>query len=109
MFKLNRDQQREAIARREAGEAMTAIAWTFGVSHTGSAVLIIALDPRSRTTAGRGRPHPLPIFYELTSWSRSLGRLGDNLILWVRELDVLRYGTGKYGAALELVYVVRSQ
>jgi DNA invertase Pin-like site-specific DNA recombinase len=32
--KLNRDQQREAIARREAGEALTAIARTFGVSHT---------------------------------------------------------------------------
>jgi hypothetical protein len=32
--KLNRDQQREAIARREAGEALTAIARTSGVSHT---------------------------------------------------------------------------
>jgi DNA invertase Pin-like site-specific DNA recombinase len=30
---LNRDQQREAIARREAGEALTDIARTFGVSH----------------------------------------------------------------------------
>ena len=33
-FKLNRDQQREAIARREAGEALTDIARTFGVHHT---------------------------------------------------------------------------
>jgi DNA invertase Pin-like site-specific DNA recombinase len=32
--KLTRDQQREAIARREAGEALTDIARTFGVSHT---------------------------------------------------------------------------
>jgi DNA invertase Pin-like site-specific DNA recombinase len=32
--KLNRDQQREALARREAGEALTDIARTFGVSHT---------------------------------------------------------------------------
>jgi DNA invertase Pin-like site-specific DNA recombinase len=32
--KLNRDQQREAIARREAGEPLTAIARTFGLSHT---------------------------------------------------------------------------
>jgi hypothetical protein len=32
--KLNRDQQREAIARRDAGEALTVIARTFGVSHT---------------------------------------------------------------------------
>jgi Helix-turn-helix domain of resolvase len=31
---LNRHQQREAIARREAGEALTDIARTFGVSHT---------------------------------------------------------------------------
>ncbi|MCK1531155.1 recombinase family protein [Bradyrhizobium sp. 182] len=31
---LNRDQQREAIARRAAGEALTDIARTFGVSHT---------------------------------------------------------------------------
>ena len=31
---LNRDQQREAIARRDAGEALTDIARTFGVSHT---------------------------------------------------------------------------
>ena len=31
---LNRDQQREALARREAGEALTDIARTFGVSHT---------------------------------------------------------------------------
>jgi DNA invertase Pin-like site-specific DNA recombinase len=31
---LNRDQQREAIARWEAGEALTDIARTFGVSHT---------------------------------------------------------------------------
>jgi DNA invertase Pin-like site-specific DNA recombinase len=31
---LNRDQQREAMARREAGEALTDIARTFGVSHT---------------------------------------------------------------------------
>jgi hypothetical protein len=30
----NSDQQREAIARREAGEALTSIARTFGVSHT---------------------------------------------------------------------------
>jgi DNA invertase Pin-like site-specific DNA recombinase len=30
----NRDQQREAMARREAGEALTDIARTFGVSHT---------------------------------------------------------------------------
>jgi DNA invertase Pin-like site-specific DNA recombinase len=33
-FKLNRHQQREAIARREAGEALTDIARTFGVHHT---------------------------------------------------------------------------
>jgi len=33
-FKLNRDQQREAIARREVGEALTDIARTFGVHHT---------------------------------------------------------------------------
>ncbi len=32
--KLNRDQRREAIARRDAGESHTAIARTFGVSHT---------------------------------------------------------------------------
>jgi DNA invertase Pin-like site-specific DNA recombinase len=31
---LNRDQQREALARREAGEALTDIARTFEVSHT---------------------------------------------------------------------------
>jgi DNA invertase Pin-like site-specific DNA recombinase len=31
---LNRDQQREAVARREAGKALTDIARTFGVSHT---------------------------------------------------------------------------
>ena len=31
---LNRDQRREALARREAGEALTDIARTFGVSHT---------------------------------------------------------------------------
>jgi DNA invertase Pin-like site-specific DNA recombinase len=31
---LNRDQQREALARREAGEALTDIARTYGVSHT---------------------------------------------------------------------------
>jgi DNA invertase Pin-like site-specific DNA recombinase len=31
---LNRDQQSEALARREAGEALTDIARTFGVSHT---------------------------------------------------------------------------
>ncbi len=31
---LNRDQQREALARREAGDALTDIARTFGVSHT---------------------------------------------------------------------------
>src|SRR5262245_29387270 len=33
-FKLNRDQRREAIARREAGEPLTDIARTFGVHHT---------------------------------------------------------------------------
>jgi len=33
-FKLNRHQQREAIGRREAGEALTDIARTFGVHHT---------------------------------------------------------------------------
>ena len=33
-FKLNQHQQREAIARREAGEALTDIARTFGVHHT---------------------------------------------------------------------------
>jgi DNA invertase Pin-like site-specific DNA recombinase len=32
--KLNRNQQREALARRDAGEALTDIARTFGVSHT---------------------------------------------------------------------------
>jgi DNA invertase Pin-like site-specific DNA recombinase len=32
--KLTSHQQREAIARREAGEALTAIARTYGVSHT---------------------------------------------------------------------------
>jgi DNA invertase Pin-like site-specific DNA recombinase len=32
--KLTVHQQREAIARREAGEALTAIARTYGVSHT---------------------------------------------------------------------------
>ena len=31
---LTRDQRREALARREAGEALTDIARTFGVSHT---------------------------------------------------------------------------
>jgi DNA invertase Pin-like site-specific DNA recombinase len=31
---LNRDQRREALARREAGEALTDIARTYGVSHT---------------------------------------------------------------------------
>lgn len=31
---LNPDQQREALARRDAGEALTDIARTFGVSHT---------------------------------------------------------------------------
>ena len=31
---LNRDQQREALARREAGEPLMDIARTFGVSHT---------------------------------------------------------------------------
>jgi DNA invertase Pin-like site-specific DNA recombinase len=31
---LNPDQRREALARREAGEALTDIARTFGVSHT---------------------------------------------------------------------------
>lgn len=31
---LNADQRREALARREAGEALTDIARTFGVSHT---------------------------------------------------------------------------
>ena len=33
-FKLNRDQRREAVARREAGEPLTDIARTFGVAHT---------------------------------------------------------------------------
>src|SRR5262245_54074168 len=33
-FKLNRHQQREAIARREAGEPLTDFARTFGVHHT---------------------------------------------------------------------------
>jgi DNA invertase Pin-like site-specific DNA recombinase len=33
-FKLTRHQQREAIARREAGEALTDITRTFGVHHT---------------------------------------------------------------------------
>jgi hypothetical protein len=32
--KLNGDEQREAIARRQAGKALTDIARTFGVSHT---------------------------------------------------------------------------
>jgi DNA invertase Pin-like site-specific DNA recombinase len=32
--KLTQHQQREAIARRDAGEALTDIARTFGVSHT---------------------------------------------------------------------------
>ncbi|HEY3028796.1 MAG TPA: recombinase family protein, partial [Bradyrhizobium sp.] len=32
--KLNREQRREALARRDAGEALTDIARTFGVSHT---------------------------------------------------------------------------
>jgi DNA invertase Pin-like site-specific DNA recombinase len=32
--KLNRDQRREAKARWDAGETLTAIARTFGVSHT---------------------------------------------------------------------------
>jgi DNA invertase Pin-like site-specific DNA recombinase len=32
--KLTPHQQREAIARRDAGEALTDIARTFGVSHT---------------------------------------------------------------------------
>ena len=31
---LNPHQRREALARREAGEALTDIARTFGVSHT---------------------------------------------------------------------------
>jgi DNA invertase Pin-like site-specific DNA recombinase len=31
---LNREQQREAVARRDAGETLTDIARTFGVSHT---------------------------------------------------------------------------
>jgi DNA invertase Pin-like site-specific DNA recombinase len=31
---LNRDQQREAIARRDKGETLSDIARTFGVSHT---------------------------------------------------------------------------
>lgn len=31
---LNRDQRREALVRREAGEPLTDIARTFGVSHT---------------------------------------------------------------------------
>ena len=31
---LNPNQRREALARREAGEALTDIARTFGVSHT---------------------------------------------------------------------------
>jgi hypothetical protein len=30
---LNRDQRREALARREAGEALTDVARTLGVSH----------------------------------------------------------------------------
>jgi hypothetical protein len=33
-FKLNRHQQREAIARQDAGEALSDIARTFGVHHT---------------------------------------------------------------------------
>jgi DNA invertase Pin-like site-specific DNA recombinase len=32
--KLTPHQQREAIARRDTGEALTAIARTYGVSHT---------------------------------------------------------------------------
>jgi helix-turn-helix resolvase-like protein len=32
--KLTAHQKREAIARRDAGEALTDIARTFGVSHT---------------------------------------------------------------------------
>src|SRR5262245_25452742 len=32
-FKLNRHQRREALARREAGEALTDIGRTFGVHH----------------------------------------------------------------------------
>jgi DNA invertase Pin-like site-specific DNA recombinase len=31
---LNQDQQREALARIEAGDALTDISRTFGVSHT---------------------------------------------------------------------------
>jgi hypothetical protein len=31
---LNQNQQREALARTEAGDALTDIARTFGVSHT---------------------------------------------------------------------------
>lgn len=31
---LNRDQRREALARKESGEPLTDIARTFGVSHT---------------------------------------------------------------------------
>src|SRR5262249_4814680 len=33
-FKLNRHQRQEALARRDAGEALTDIARTFGVHHT---------------------------------------------------------------------------
>lgn len=43
---LNRDQQREALARREAGEALTDIARTFGVSHTTISRLRAAAAPR---------------------------------------------------------------
>ena len=32
--KLNADQRVEALARREAGDTLTDIAWTYGVSHT---------------------------------------------------------------------------
>jgi hypothetical protein len=48
--KLSRHQQREAIERRDAGETMTDIVRTYGVSHT----TIMRLRRALMLTQGRG-------------------------------------------------------
>jgi transposase len=52
--KLTPHQQREAIARRDAGEALTDIARTFGVSHTTIGRLVPNANEQAALKHGRG-------------------------------------------------------
>jgi hypothetical protein len=51
--KLSRHQQREAIERRDAGETLTDIARTSGVSHTTIMRLTAAPEPLIAATTAR--------------------------------------------------------